>query len=145
MHKTSSIAEYLAENETLTYTNVGVSMLPLLRQGKDLFILRRKGPGRCKKGDVALYRRGNQYVLHRIVEVRPADYVALGDNCVTKETGIQDSAIIGVMTGFVRNGKEHSVRDWGYRLYSHFILHTMGPRIILKKIRIRAKGWLHEK
>ena len=29
--------EYLEENGSLTYTHIGRSMLPLLRQGKDLF------------------------------------------------------------------------------------------------------------
>ena len=120
-----SIAEYLKTHDTLTYTNVGVSMLPLLRQGKDLFTVRRKGPERCQKGDVVLYRRGNQYVLHRVVEARPSDYVILGDNCIGKEYGVTDADIIGVMTGYVRNGKEHSVDDWDYRLYSRFILHSI--------------------
>ena len=50
-------------------------MLPLLREGKDLFTVRKKGPERCKKGDVALYRRGDACVLHRVIEVRPDDYV----------------------------------------------------------------------
>ena len=29
--------EYIEKNGSLTYTNVGTSMMPLLRQGKDLF------------------------------------------------------------------------------------------------------------
>ena len=32
-----SYEEYLNKHGTLTNTNVGVSMLPLLRQGRDLF------------------------------------------------------------------------------------------------------------
>ena len=36
---TKTIAEFLEENGKLTYTNVGVSMMPLLRQGKDLFTI----------------------------------------------------------------------------------------------------------
>ena len=142
MNKASSVAEYLAEHETLTYTNVGVSMLPLLRQGKDLFTVRRKGPERCKRGDVVLYRRGNQYVLHRVVEARPTDYVILGDNCVGKEYGVTDADIIGVMTGYVRSGREHSVRERGYRLYSWFILRTIGPRVFLKRWKTAAARFL---
>ena len=94
------------KNGRLTYTNVGVSMMPLLRQGKDLFIVTKSNGERFSVGDVVLYRRPpNKYVLHRIIEVRRDDYVILGDNCVNKEYGIKDKDIIAVMTGFVRNGK----------------------------------------
>ena len=100
MNNSISYEEYLAQNGSMTYTNVGVSMLPLLRQGRDLFILEKKGPERCRVGDVVLYRRGEKYVLHRVVEVREKDYVILGDNCVAREYGIKDDDVIGVMTGF---------------------------------------------
>ena len=51
-----SYEDYLEEYGTLTYSNVGTSMLPLLRQGKDLFTVERKAPGtRCKVGDVVLF------------------------------------------------------------------------------------------
>ena len=149
MNEPISFTEYLQTHETLTYANVGVSMLPLLRQGKDLFTVRRKGPERCRAGDVVLYKRGDAYVLHRVIDARPDDYVILGDNCAAKEYGIRDEDILGVMTGFVRNGKEHSVSEWRYRLYSGVILHTVTPRIFLKRCRLKAarlvKGWLHER
>ena len=145
----STFEEVLDRDGKLTYANVGVSMLPLLRQGKDLFTVRRKGAERCRKGDVVLYKRGDAYVLHRIIEVRPEDYVILGDNCAAKEYGIRDEDILGVMTGFVRNGKEHSVSEWGFRLYSWLILHTIGPRLLLKRCRRKAarlvKRRLHKK
>ena len=138
MNKPVSYEEYLEQNGSMTYTNAGRSMLPLLRQGRDLFTLKKKGPGRCRVGDVVLYRAGEKYVLHRVVEVHENDYVILGDNCVCRETGISDEDIIGVMTGYVRKGKEHSVTDAGYRLYSALWLHTERPRIFLKRVR----AWL---
>ena len=102
--------EYIEKNGSLTYTNVGTSMMPLLRQGKDLFTVTKRNGEKCKKGDVVLYKRPpNKYILHRIVEVRKNDYVILGDNCINKEYGIKDIDIIGVMTSYVRNGKEHSI------------------------------------
>ena len=139
MNKGISYEEYLEAHGSLTYTNTGVSMLPLLRQGKDLFTVTKKGPERCRKGDVVLYRRPpDRYVLHRIIEVRQEDYVILGDNCISKEYGIRDDDILGVMTGFVRNGKEHSVKESGYRLYTSFWMGTMSLRIFLKKARAAA-------
>ena len=130
--------EYLDKNGEMTYTNRGISMLPLLREGRDMFTVRKKDDSRCRKYDVVLYRRPPQsYVLHRVVEVREDSYVILGDNGLNKEYGIKDSDIIGVMTGYVRNGKEHTVSEKGYRLYSRFIVMSYPVRKILKKIRYR--------
>ena len=135
-----SYEDYLDKYGELTYSNVGVSMLPLLRQGKDLFIVKKKEKKRCKKGDVVLYRRPpDKYVLHRIIRVRENDYVILGDNCINKEYGIKDSSIIGVMTGFVRNGKQHTVKELSYHLYSYYILHTIPVRIFCKKVMWKIK------
>ncbi len=135
-----SFEEYLDRNGSLTYTNVGVSMMPLLRQGRDLFTVRKKGPERCKAGDVVLYKRPpDSYVLHRVIEVLPDSYVILGDNCVAKETGIRDEDIIGVMTGFVRGGREHSTDETGYRLYSAVWMRSAGLRVAAKKAVQRLK------
>ena len=140
-----SYEEYLNKNGSLTYGNKGVSMLPLLREGRDLFTVRKKEAKRCKVGEVVLYRREpDQYVLHRIIKVRPKDYVILGDNCINREYGITDNDILGVMIGFVRDGKEYSVEALWYRIYSFVWLHTAELRIVMKKCfekmkRIRRK------
>lgn len=116
--KTVSYEEYLDKFGVLTYTFRGVSMLPMLRQGKDLITVEKKGAERLKKYDVPLYRRGKDYVLHRVVKVREKDYVILGDNCLNKEYGVTDSDIIGVLVSFKRNGKTISVDDPVYRIYA---------------------------
>lgn len=133
--------EYIEENGSLTYTNVGTSMMPLLKQHRDLFTVKKKGRERCRRGDVVLYKRPpNRYVLHRVIEVRPRDYVILGDNCIRKEYGITDKDMIGIMTGYVRRGREHTVSDLSYRMYSAYILNTIAPRVFVKKIKRRAKS-----
>ncbi|MBQ7168924.1 MAG: hypothetical protein IJR63_03355 [Synergistaceae bacterium] len=130
-----NISQYLADNGTLTYTNKGVSMWPLLREGRDMFTVSKKGNERCRIGDVVLYRRPpNFYVLHRVIDVRENDYVILGDNCIAYEYGITDADIFGVMTGFTRGGKSYSVDDSGYRLYTFIILHTITIRIFTKRV-----------
>ena len=128
----SSLKKYLSEQGKIISSNVGVSMLPLLRQGKDLFFIEKKGAERCKVGDVVLYRRKRQYVLHRIIEVRPDDYVILGDNCTLKEYGIKDSDILAIMTSFIRNGREHSVNELAYKIYSFVWLKLAPIRIFLR-------------
>jgi hypothetical protein len=114
----SSFEEVLARDGRLVYTNVGDSMKPLIREGRDLLIIEPK-QGRLRKYDVPLYRRDSgQYVLHRIVQVREKDYVLCGDNRWSKEYGITDRHILGVLTAVVRDGKEVPVTDWRCRLYA---------------------------
>ncbi len=144
-----SFEEYLRQHETLTYTQKGVSMLPLLREGRDLFTVRRKGPERCRPGDVVLYRRGRQYVLHRVIRVRPEDYVIQGDYRAGREYGIRDGEILGVMTGFIRDGKEHGTEELRCRVYTRVMLMTAGPRQLMIRLKGRLAGALkrgrHEK
>ena len=132
--------DFLEKNGEMTYSNVGISMLPLLRQGKDLFTVCKKTDERCRKYDVVLYRRPpSSYVLHRVIKVRSSDYIILGDNCINKEYGITDADIIGVMTGYVRNGKKHTVNEFGYRLYSHIWVDFSAVRIFFKRVKLKLK------
>ena len=74
---------------------------------------------RCKKYDVVLFKRNdNKYVLHRIIKVNKNDYTIRGDNCVYKEYGVKDEDILGVITSFIRKGKEYTVDNKFYRIYS---------------------------
>ncbi len=134
--KMNHIESYLRENGELTYHNKGVSMLPMLKAGRDLFTLRAKGEARCQKYDVVLYKRGSNYVLHRVVEVRPKDYVILGDNCLNKEYGITDDEILGVLISFVRKGHEISVNEPVYRLYAK-VWYALYP---LRRVWMRGKA-----
>lgn len=116
----STFEEELRQNGYLLYRNVGDSMMPLIRQGRDLVLIERRPEGRLKKYEVPLYRRDSgQYVLHRILRVRKDDYVLCGDNRWQRETGITDRHIIGVLTAVIRDGKKLPVTDWRYRLYVH--------------------------
>ena len=119
MHN-SSFEQQLAAYGRLVYTNVGTSMRPLIRQGRDLMVISPKPEGRLHRYDVPLYRHDNgRYVLHRILKVREHDYVICGDNRYRREYGITDRHIIGVLTAVVRDGKEIPVTSRGYRAYVH--------------------------
>jgi hypothetical protein len=101
----------------LVYPNKGVSMLPLLREGRDLMVIARRPEGRCKKHDAVLFKRDNgQYVLHRIVKVREQDYLLCGDNQIVREA-VREEQIIGVLNAVRRGDRTIHVTDWNYRLY----------------------------
>ena len=119
MNNTVSFEEELNERGVILHTNKGVSMMPLLRQNKDVMIIS-KVEGRLKKYDAPLYKRPNgDYVVHRILRVDEDSYVVCGDNCFRREYGIKDSQIKGVLTGIIRNGKTISTSSKAYKLYVH--------------------------
>ena len=149
--------EILGRGQTLVYTNVGRSMMPLLRQRRDILIIEPKPPGRLKKYDVPLYKRGGKYILHRIVEVTDTGYVIIGDNNTFYEYDVTDDMILGVLTGFVRNdpagierflfwkkdrrmkGKRYSVEDGAYRAYVHLWCDALPVRIGILRFRNRSR------
>jgi len=112
-----SFEEILEKEGRLVYSNAGDSMLPLIREGRDLLVIERPS-GRLKKYDVPLYRRDSgQYVLHRVLKVRENDYIICGDNRWQKESGIEDRHILGVLTAVIRDGRELPLTGWRYMLF----------------------------
>jgi hypothetical protein len=145
MSKTT-FEEQLATHGRLIHTNTGDSMMPLLRQHRDLIVIDKRPQGRCKKYDVVLYRRPTgEYVLHRILKVRKDDYIICGDNRYVREFGVPDDWIIGILTAVVRDGKELSVTDWNYRLYVHLWCDFFYIRAFLVRtvqfLRRRIRKW----
>lgn len=135
----STFEEEIRRTGRIVYTNVGDSMLPLIREKKDLLIIE-KVCGRLKKYDVPLYKRDSgQYVLHRILRVGDGDYVICGDNRYKKEYGITDRHIIGVLTGVVRDGKTISVTDKKYLLYVHLWCDLFPLRAFVLRVRAFLK------
>ncbi len=111
--------DVLAREGRLIYTNVGGSMLPMLRPKRDLLVIERPN-GKLRRYDVPLYKRDSgKYILHRVLKVRKDGYVLCGDNQWWREYGVTDRQIVGVLTAFVRDGKEIPVADRWYWLYVH--------------------------
>ena len=108
--------ERFAAGQSICIAPRGISMLPLIRQGKDSVILS-PVTDRLKKYDIPLYQRKNgKYVLHRIVEVGET-YTCLGDSQFRFERGIEHSQVIAVVTTIRRGNKTISVTSKGYRVY----------------------------
>ena len=131
-----SFEDLLKKEGYLVYTNVGGSMLPLLRQRRDIIEIHKKSPGRCKKYDVALYKREDKYILHRVLKVLPDGYIIAGDNNTFIETDVTDDMILGVMTRVIRNGKSITTDNFWYRCYMHLWCDCWPLRmLILRTIR----------
>lgn len=122
MEQPISFEALLARDGKLVYTNKGVSMMPLLRQDRDLMIIEKKGEERCRRFDAVLFRRPGvdgrgAYVLHRILKVNEdGTYYIVGDNCLTGET-VREADVLGVLRGVVRDGRTVDFSSFGYRAY----------------------------
>ncbi len=101
-----SVEELLkTQDEVMTRTR-GISMRPLLRQGRDIVVIK-KPEFPLKPGDAPLYRvKGKkELVLHRILKVKDdGGYIIRGDNLFFKEN-VRREQIVGVMKAFYREGK----------------------------------------
>lgn len=138
-----SFEELLEKDGYIVYTNVGCSMMPLLRQRRDIIEIRKKGPERCKKYDVALYKRGDKYILHRVLKVLPDGYLIAGDNCVFVERDITDENILGVMTRVRRNGRDVAMDNPWYRLYVHLWCDCYPLRMLILRCAFLARAAAH--
>ena len=127
------IREQLADGGSVRFFPRGISMLPMLRQGKDAVILS-PAPEKLKKYDLPLYQRDDgKYVLHRIVGVGEL-YSCVGDNQFAVEKGLRHDQMIAVVTSFSRDGKDHSVNSVGYRVYCRFWHYSRPVRRIWRGI-----------
>lgn len=142
--KAYTFEELLRERGYIVYTNVGYSMLPLLRQRRDIIEIRAKKPDqRFKKYDTVLYKLHGKYILHRVIQVRENDYVICGDHNIQKEYGITDEKILGIMTRVIRDGKSIDCqRNKLYRLYVHLWVDFFPIKvcILITKGRIQTIG-----
>ena len=137
--------ELLATQGKLIHTNLGDSMMPLLREGQDLMIIEPRPEGRCKRLDAVLFKRPNgKYVMHRILKVRKNDYVICGDNRCKREFGVPDDWIIGILTGVIRDGKTIPVTNRRYQLYVHLWCDFFWIRVFLIRMK-RALGKIKRK
>ena len=124
MDSTVTIEQTLKNNGSLVYTNVGVSMRPLIREGRDVIQIK-SADGEIKKYDAVLFVRPHisgrgHYVLHRVLKInKDGTYWIVGDNCTSGEI-IDRENIIGVLTAVVRNGKTLTLDRFSYRMYVAF-------------------------
>lgn len=132
------LRERLEAGQTIRYLPFrGVSMLPMLRQGRDVVEIS-PIPGQLKKYDLPVYQYpSGKIVMHRIVDVKNDHYVCLGDNTYTYEH-ITPEQLIAVVSAFKRGEKRIDVNAPAYRIYSRVWV-AVFP---LRKLLVRAKGWL---
>lgn len=127
------IEEVLKEKGVYMGPTVGVSMLPMLKTRRDTIVVKPKTE-RLKRLDVALYKRGGDYILHRVLESVDDGYIIRGDNCYADEN-VPEDAVIGVLTEFFRKDKHILCTDEKYIRYAEKRLKTYKFRRFFVRIK----------
>ncbi len=130
----TNLKEVIETEGRFVGTTVGISMRPMIRSGKDVIVVEKK-QGRLKKYDVALYTRGDAYVLHRVLRAVDGAYIIRGDNCYSDEY-IPEENVFGVLTEFFRGDKKVDLKSKKYLRYVRRRLKTYPVR--KKFVRFKA-------
>lgn len=101
-----SYEELLQKKGFILHYTKGNSMEPMLRQGQEQCVIRSLDLSETEPrvGDVVLFRRGRDYVLHRIVGRKGELFRIRGDNCMGADLVRRDQ-IVGILSGFYRGDK----------------------------------------
>lgn len=128
----SLIREVLASGGEFRLYPHGISMLPLLRQGRDSVSLRRVD-GPIRKGDILFYQRPDgSFVLHRVRAMTPEGLTMMGDNQTLAERGVSPDWVIGRVTRIFRDDKEVICDGQRYRWYLRLWQLTILRGLLLK-------------
>ena len=127
------IEEILNRNGSFICQTKGVSMEPLFKEVRDRVVIV-PIKKRLKKYDVALFKRGEEYVLHRVVKVKKSGYKFVGDNTL-KSDFVLDKDVVGKAVGYFRGEKyKKSLKNIFYvwRIRIRYYLETL-KRLNYKK------------
>ena len=126
------IREVLASGGEFRLYPRGISMLPLLRQGRDSVALRRVDSP-IRKNDILFYQRPDgSFVLHRVRAVTPHGLTLWGDNKTKPELGVSPDWVIGRVTRILRDDKEVTCDGPRYRWYLRLWQFTISRSLLLK-------------
>lgn len=97
------VAALLEEGKEVTLAPRGSSMLPFIREGRDLVNLQL--PDSVDVGNIVLAHLPQRYVLHRIIDINQNRLTLMGDGNLTITERCTKADVLGVVVGIVRDGK----------------------------------------
>ena len=136
MSNEASVLKKIAEQGRAFFYTKGFSMLPMLKEGRDVSVLVPLS-GEPARGDVVLFirpQKDNQLVLHRVIKKKDEDtYIIRGDNTFFNEPVKRDN-IKALLEGFFRKGKYYDCkRSKRYKTYSFLRMFFFPPRKFFRK------------
>lgn len=134
----------LQTSDEISVLTSGASMRPMLRQHRDVVVIKRIDRA-LKKGDVVLYPGGDgRFILHRIMRIKKDGFIIRGDNNYFTEKNVKKENIVGILKEFYREGQYINCEtDLKYKLYTFYICHSYWLRYlwrcVIKRILSKIK------
>ena len=102
----------LSEGRDVVLSPKGKSMLPFIREGKDVVMLRKMA--QVVQGDIVLARYREDYVMHRVIAVEGNAVTLMGDGNLTGTEQVDISDVCGtVMVIIGPDGRSHKPSKGG--------------------------------
>lgn len=133
----STLRELTEEGREVGLTVSGNSMSPFLIHERD-YICFKKPDQELRKGDMVFYQRATgQFVMHRILKVKPEGYYIIGDAQTEIEGPVSREQIFAVVTRVKRKDKWIQKGNFWWEFFEHIWLHIIPLRGLC--IRLYAK------
>lgn len=115
----------------------GKSMRPFLKEGRDKVVLTKADAASIKKGDIVVFKKGDAYLLHRVVSLGGGVFSIMGDNETNPDCGISPQSIVASVKSVERNGKVIDKNHPLWQFYSRVFTNPAARRVFhsLHKIR----------
>lgn len=115
----ASVEAEIAEGRSVRFRLRGISMFPLLRDGRDEVVLRPCCADELHPMDVVLFRYRGQHLLHRILRREGDRLYIQGDGSYVAHEECTVADVVGKVHTVIRpSGKAVAVTSWRWRLLS---------------------------
>lgn len=99
----AAVLEELSEGRSVTIPVKGYSMLPFIRQERDLVVLE-KADGDIRPMDIVLFRYADRYILHRVISIKDGRYAVQGDGVYRGWEYPSREQILAKVSTILKNG-----------------------------------------
>ena len=79
----------------------GNSMFPFIKNGMKILLSK---PKDINILDTVLFKDGDHYILHRVIDINENGYITMGDNTINREY-VKKGSILGVLVGYYKGNK----------------------------------------
>ena len=132
------IIETISAGNSIRFSVTGNSMFPLFANRRDSVTV--SAAEDIKKYDIVLHKRADgTYIMHRVIKVSGDVLTIAGDNEIEKEKNVPKDAVIAKVTSFTRKGKDYTMNEMWYKLYSRIWLAVFPARFIILDFLIAVR------
>ena len=134
------VVEELKKGNSVKIMPRGVSMHPMLKEGRDDVTIAPIGNRRLRTNDVILFRYNGILTLHRLCKITREGYFFMGDNFSFTEGPVAEADIYGILMEFTRKGKKIRCSNFIYRISARIWLILIPVRDPIKDFLFKIKS-----